>query len=127
MSIDRLTITEEGSERGAKSSDPGTKIEELYELRGVADVERALEQSPFLGPLLVQAHQHLRRHFPDSQLYTEVLEDPDGAEEGQLRLYIVTDLPPIQARTRLKAFDAEWWLNALPQAHGKLCISLEFR
>jgi hypothetical protein len=31
------------------------------------------------------------------------------------------------ADMQLQRFDEEWWLDNLERAHGKVCITLEFR
>lgn len=107
------------------TSKPG--IESLLTFRGREEVSYLLRENPFLVTLILEARSEIRKHFPDSQLFLEVLSDTEGIDPDRLYLYISTDLSPTEARPRLKVLDYDWWLAALNRAQGKLCISLEYQ
>jgi hypothetical protein len=107
------------------TSKPG--IESLLTFRGREEVSYFLRENPFLVTLILEARSEIGKQFPDSQLFLEVLSDTEGIDPDRLYLYISTDLPPTEARPRLKALDNDWWLAALNRAQGKLCISLEYQ
>ncbi len=102
-------------------------FEQLYTLRGREEVLRFIESHPFLLPLLLEAYNEIGNHFPRSQVFLEVATDPEAIVEDQLVLFVATDLPPDEAVDTLERFDRDWWLNALDQAQGKLCIDVELR
>jgi hypothetical protein len=60
-------------------------------------------------------------------LALEVIADPDSMDDQQLVLFVVLQLTPAEAFAKLQRFDNEWWLDAMDEAQGHLCISLEFR
>jgi hypothetical protein len=103
------------------------RIESLLTFRGREEVSSFLRENPFLVTLILQARTEIRKQFPDSQLFLELLSDTEGTDPDRLYLYISTDLAPIEARPRLKALDNDWWLAALNRAQNKLCISLEYQ
>jgi len=98
-----------------------------FVFRGSKRVLSFLGRNPYLVPLLTEAGKEINKYFPEPELFLEIVSDPDGVDPDQLFLYISTDLPPSEARPKLKALDREWWLSALDKAQGKLCISLEYQ
>lgn len=109
-------------------SRPTTKtgIENLFTLRGEQEVDSFIKKNFFLVSLLTEARTEIKKYFPKSQLFLELIHDPDEVDPDQLFLYISTELSPREARPVLKQFDNDWWLAALGRAQGKLCISLEY-
>lgn len=65
--------------------------------------------------------------MPHSPLFLEVFTDSEAVNESQLVIFIATNLTPDKAVERLDQLDEDWWLDALEQSQGKLCINLEFR
>lgn len=102
-------------------------LERLYTFRGRPEVLWFLGRYPFLVPLVLEAYSKIGDYFPLSQVFLEVFTDPEGIDEDQLVMFIATDLTPDEAVSRLDEFDEDWWLDALDQAQGKLCINVEFR
>lgn len=111
----------------SQSSTSKTGISASFVLREPQLVNSFLKKNMFLFPLLVEASREIKTYFPHSRLYLQLMSDPDGVDPDQLVLYISTDLPPKEARPKLKAFYREWWVDTLGRAQGKLCISLEYQ
>ena len=105
----------------------GFEFERFYTLRDTAAVRRLAGQEPSLPPLLEEAAEQIAKYFPEAQAVLRTSTYPAIEEDEQLVVGIATDLAPVAARERLKQFDFEWWLKALPRAKGKLCIKLEYR
>ncbi|MBC7250165.1 MAG: hypothetical protein H5T62_07760 [Anaerolineae bacterium] len=102
-------------------------LERLYVFKERKEVTSFLEECPFLIPLLLEAHYEIEQHFSPSQVFLEVITDPEETNSTQLLASIATGLDPDEALDRLERFDEEWWLDALAGARGKLCIDVEFR
>jgi len=120
---DELMIIEEAA---AATSDL-EEVERLYSLRKPLQVRRFLGEHDFLVPLLVAAYDVTTRYFAPLSLALEVIAEPDSMDDQQLVLFVVLQLPPAEAFAKLQRFDNEWWLDAMDEAQGHLCISLEFR
>ena len=103
------------------------EIERLYALRKPLQVRRFLGEHDFLVPLLVAAYEVTPRYFAPLSLALEVIADPDSIDDQQLVLFVILQLTPAEAFAKLQRFDNEWWLDAMDEARGCLCISLEFR
>lgn len=102
-------------------------LERLYVFRNRAEVIWFLEKYPFLVSLLLEAYDKIGKYFPHSPLFLEVFTDSEAVNESQLVIFIATNLTPDKAVERLDQLDEDWWLDALEQSQGKLCINLEFR
>lgn len=114
-------------EEAAAATNNLEEIERLYSLRKPLQVRRFLGEYAFLVPLLVAAHDVTTRYFAPLSLALEVIADPDSMDDQQLVLFVVLQLPPAEAFAKLQRLDNEWWLDAMDEAQGHLCISLEFR
>lgn len=123
MLQEELMIVEQAS---AATSDLD-KVERLYSLRTPLQVRRFLGEHPFLAPLLVAAYDVTIRYFTPLSLALELIADPDSTDDEQLVLFVALQLTPPEAFAKLERFDNEWWLDAMDEAQGHLCISLEFR
>lgn len=99
-------------------------LERLYTIRRPAEVLQFLDKYPFLVPLVVEAHGHIRHHFPDSPLFLEYVPDPE-IDYPQLIVYIVTDLNPDKAIDTLDKFDG-WWVKVSDKGQDKLSINLDW-
>jgi hypothetical protein len=97
-----------------------------YIFRKSARINEFLLRNPFLVNLLKKAANHIKTYFRDVETYLEVVDSFDMPESNQLVASISTSLSPEEALGRLEQFDDKWWLDAVPQAQGKLCIKLEF-
>jgi hypothetical protein len=102
-------------------------LERLYTFRERAEVLAFLERHPFLVSLLLEAYGEIGNYFSDSPIFLEVVTDPEAFDDHQLAVSIATNLDPDEAIDTLEQFDENWWLDALDQAQGKLCIDVEFR
>lgn len=97
----------------------------LYEFRGDS-VRGFLAENPFLGSLLFEAHEVIRKHFgPKVETALEVVVDPEALGDRQLFVVVQTELPREEARVRLAELDRGWWLDALPASKGKMEIALD--
>ena len=85
-----------------------------------------LEQYPFLGPLLVEAHDHIHRYFEEPQLLLEVVIDPEAIDADRLVAYVATRLSVEEALDRLHQLDEGWWLDAFERGQRKLLIDVDF-
>ena len=102
-------------------------VERLYSLREPGDVRRFLSGHPFLVPLLIEARDRIKIYFIPQQLVLEVIAEPESSDDLQLVLFVVVDTESAEAFANLQRFDNDWWIDAMDEAQGKLCISLEFR
>lgn len=108
-----------------------SELNRLYEFRGGLVLEdflrESLQENPGLGGLLLDAYEVIRRreHFGrGTRLALEVVADPEAQGDRQLFVLIRTKLPPKVARAILTEIDQNWWLDALPEAAGKMEIAL---
>src|SRR5215469_15253396 len=63
-------------------------IENLYVFRDANEVTSFLEENPYLIPLLVESHPYIKKHFPDSAVFLEVVHDPEIIGYTQLVAFI---------------------------------------
>lgn len=103
------------------------ELERLHSFRRPIRVRRFLSEHAFLIPLLDAAYDMTTRYFAPLSLALEVIADPDSMDDQQLVLFVVLQGTPAEAFAKLQRFDNEWWLDAMDEAQGRLCISLEFR
>lgn len=105
------------------------QIAERYTIRDELRIPRFLEAHSFLFDLLFAASARIESYFPGRPLILEHITDPDAERLEQadhLVLCIATDQEVSEAMTQLQRFEADWWLDALPRAHGALSIDLLF-
>ena len=101
-------------------------LEQLYAFRKPTETLHFLEANPFLVPLLQEAYANIRKYFPYSEIFLEVVTDPEAFEK-QLVVFISVEQNPEEASQALDQLDENWWLDAMERAEDKLCITLEFR
>lgn len=101
-------------------------LERLYPFRDLSRVRTFLSKHGFLVSLLDTAYDITARYFTPVSLALEVIADPDSADDQQLVLFVALQSTPAEAFAKLQRFDDEWWRNAMDEARGRLCISLEF-
>jgi hypothetical protein len=98
-----------------------------FSFRDKGAVIRYIDDHPHLLPLILDANEHINRHFPSSEMFLEILIDPDSDKyRGKLILYISTDLPAEKAIQLRERFDRHWWIKNIRRAKGNLCITLEY-
>ena len=91
------------------------------------EVDAFLTRYPFLVPLLRESVDPLRKIFGNKGTLSVYVEtDPEVEGWEYLVIAIRTTFPADQAQAQLDAFDADWWLNKLPHAQGKVLFTLEF-
>jgi hypothetical protein len=101
-------------------------LERLYTFRGKAEVVQFLEKYPFLVATLQSAPEQIRRHFPDEQLFLQVVHDPEIVNCADLVLSILTGRQPEGALDRLNHLDKEWELGLPYEVRKVFLINLEF-
>ncbi len=102
-------------------------LEQVYHFRKPVEVSLFLEMNPFLIPLLEEAYDHIRKYFPSSNLFLEVIADPEVIDERQLIIFIDANHGLDEASEALDRLDKDWWLDVMERAQEKLCITLEFQ
>jgi hypothetical protein len=101
-------------------------IEGLYKSRRTREVYAFLRFEPSSIALVSEAHRRIRDHFPEGEIFMEVLSDPSYPNGKELLISISTSLPPNEAIRGLDAFD-EWWLSASTSSTADICIKVEYR
>lgn len=100
-------------------------LEKLYTFREPSEVLQFLEQYPFLVALALEAHEHIRKEFPDCPLYLKISIDPEIPSWDMLRIGIDTDIKdPEEAIDRIERIDDDWWLDAEGRSQGKMFLNL---
>lgn len=102
-------------------------LEQLYSFRKTTETLHFLEKNSFLVPLLRDAYYNIHNYFPYSELFLEVVADPEAADEKQLVVFIAVKHKRSDASLALDQLDEDWWLDAMERAQDKLCITLEFQ
>lgn len=91
------------------------------------EVDAFFDRYPFLVLLLKESVDPLKAHFGETAILSVTVEnDPEVEGWEYLVIAFRTTLPADQAQAQLDAFDADWWLDALPRAQGKVLFTLEF-
>ncbi len=98
-----------------------------YTFRRPEDVYDFLKKEPSAIALISEAHGRIREHFPQGEIFMEVLRDPGSPIERELLISISTSLPPSDAVRKLDAFDDSWWLGASSTSPADICIKVEYR
>lgn len=98
-----------------------------YTFRRPEDVYDFLKKEPSAIALVSEAHGRIREHFPQGEIFMEVLRDPGSPIERELLISISTSLPPSDAVRKLDAFDDSWWLGASSTSPADICIKVEYR
>ncbi len=101
-------------------------LEEVYVFRIRDDIQWFLDESPFLAPVLFEAHVYANYFFTYSQKLLSVVSDPEISNHFQLVVSILVNIDVDEAFRRLKAFDQKWWLEAKKQTKGLMTVTVEF-
>lgn len=120
--IDRTTLAQILLQKSLANLDIES-LENLYDFRQKTEVLDFLEKHPFLIPLLLEAHPHIRQHFPDAPLFLQYITDPE-IDYPQLAVYIdrPEELNAEEAIDKLENIDDDWWIDAEPKSQGKMFI-----
>lgn len=102
-------------------------LEKSYKFRNDDAVRTFLMEEPSAAVLLSEAYGRIREYFPDSEIFIEVVADPETSGENELVVSIATDLSPREAIERLDAFDEDWWLEASDRSKADICIKVEYK
>lgn len=103
------------------------RLEKFYAFRNRSEVIKFAVDNSFLLQPLCEAHEQIRNYFGNStQVFLEVVTDPEFADDQELAIFIRTNLSPDEAFERLEQIDDEWWLDVPPNVREKLCIDVEF-
>jgi hypothetical protein len=104
-----------------------TLLSRLYNIRRESEVFKFLEDKPAIVSLVLEVHERIKDYFGAStELFLEVIADPDAAEDYELVIFVHTNLSPDDAFSMLELLDEEWWLDASSDMNEKLCIHVEF-
>ncbi len=114
------------AERKYKDSTHTEVLKEFNVREKRVEILNFLEMHPFITPLLLDTYINIQKVFPSSHVLLRVDTEPEELEGKQLVASIVTDMDPDTAVDALTHFDKSWWLQAMKQAQGKLCVTLEF-
>lgn len=68
---------------------------------------------------MLRVHNKLGEYIPISEVFLEVVADPESVDDEQLVVSLLPDMDAVETD--------EWWLDNMHQACGRLCITLEFR
>lgn len=101
-------------------------LQKLYIFKEPAEIIEFLEKNPFLIPLILEAHPHIRKHFPESRLYLNIVLDPE-INNDQLAI-LISRPDNLNAEERidtLERIDDDWWLDAEKLAQEKMFIGYE--
>ncbi len=74
-------------------------------------------------PLLLEAPNKIRKHFPDEPLFLQVIPDPETIDYVHLVLSILTKRESRDALNRVYLFDEDW-LRPLPQGVKEHLITI---
>ncbi len=104
------------------------RVAATYQFRDQLSVNHFLHDHPGVVATLGEAAEIIPRFFGhDVAIELQVAHDPEALDDVELIARIQTDLSVDEALARLRRFDQEWWLDALPKADGALTITIEYR
>lgn len=115
------------AERKYKDSTYTEVLREFNVREKRAEVLNFLEMYPFLVPFLLETYSNIQKDFPSSSVLLRVDTEPEELDTKQLVASIITDMEPDAVVDALTRFDKRWWLQAMKQTQGKLCVTLEFQ
>ncbi len=101
-------------------------LDEMYTFREPGIVQEYLDSNTFLLTILEEAFDKIRKLFPSSPLFLEVVSNPEEEDDTYLVLFIKTNLVPFNAVEQLNRLDEEWFLSLPTKIKQRLSINLEF-
>lgn len=100
-------------------------LKHFYGLRNPEEIVGFIDKNAHLVSWLVLMRARIRKHFPGSQPYLEVISDPE-VDDVRLVVFVKVDCEPNEAIERLDEFDAEWSSMTPNQADQNLTVTVEF-
>ena len=102
------------------------RLAEYYQIRGRDEVAGFVGDHPEVLAPLLEAREVVPRYFGEgTPLVLEVERDREADDHRLLFALIRTDFDVASSLDRLRRFEDEWWLAALPRAGGKLIFGLD--
>lgn len=114
-----------GTSRVRASEAASDSLKHFYDLRNPEEVVGFIDKNSHLVFWLVLMRARIRKHFPGSQPYLEVISDPE-VDDVRLVVFVKVDCEPNEAIERLDEFDAEWSSMTPSQADQNLTVTVEF-
>lgn len=102
------------------------ELDKYFNIIDPSAIANFIEKNSFLFPLLIEAQNQIKKHFPDAPLKLDIIYDPEEPSATQLVVRVGVTMEPVEAVERLDALDNEWWLDNMFNAKNKLCINLEW-
>lgn len=115
-----------GNEQSNRPKIETHHLEQLYVFREKSGILHFLEKKQILLSLLEDTYINIRSYFPTSDLFLEVVIDPEIPNERQLVIFIAIKENAEEASEALDKLDENWWMDNMDRAQGSLCITLEF-
>lgn len=103
-----------------------SKLQKKYLFSNPIEVIEYLSEKNYLISWLLQAHQKIRKIFPNEQLVLRVAFDPEIVGWKRLLIAIQTNIDADEAFERIKILDNDWWLEAAYEIGNDLDIHIEF-
>jgi hypothetical protein len=104
------------------------RINKLYAIPNIFEVNDFLSKHPDLASLVLDAHHTIKEYFLESKLSLEVVCDAEFPGWSKLVVFIETNLDAEEALDKLNSLDDDWWIAAsMENPFGsKLSIELKF-
>ena len=93
------------------------------------DIINYLNDFSFLIPILYEANEKIKEHFPSvgkDDLLVEMFVDPETGDK-RLFLNIIVDMEPQEALSKFNELRHDWWLNVLDKTQWKMGIDVDFK
>jgi hypothetical protein len=103
-----------------------SRLGRIYNLSSSSKLLRFFDENRALIPVVIEAHEELKKRFPSEEFTLEVVSDPEADGCDELFAYILTSLPVEDALQRLNDLDEEWFLNQLDRTNGLFNFNLRF-
>lgn len=92
------------------------------------EVYRFIQEQPVLLPLLLEVPKRVKQYFGAlTEVWLEVVSDPEYPNNNQLIAFITTELEPEKAVEKLNQMDEEWWLEVSDNGLGQLEFLLRYK
>ncbi len=101
-------------------------LDSLFDLEQPEAVTAFLRHNSDLIPLLLESRGQVGLRFGEARMRLTLMSDPEATDDQRLYALVLTSLSPEEAERCLEKLDAEWWLDALPQARSRLTIDVEY-
>ena len=99
----------------------------LYTVRGEAEVDEFLRESPQVLSVLLDAHTQICRVFGrDTPITLEVVDDPEIESYTLLWALIQVDMEADEAADKLDVLGKDWWYSAVRPVGDHFGIDVDF-